>query len=506
MLHDAGIPIRNRTLQKTGAIAIVWAGATACTLAAGSDEATGNELRVHTQPAQVTLGFESVRLPKSEAMGLLGASYLVEFAPGWWSGPALYGAAAGQRGGLFTWGAEAKRNWQPAPQWAVAAGLYVGGGGGASAPVGGGLMLRPHVDLMRDFGAWAAGITASQVRFPSGSIASSQLGMQVTLAHDFRFTAPGYGGRRIESIDTGGLQMDRMDVAVGRYAAGSGSGRALGYVGVRLNRQIDAVVSASFEAAGAATGSADGYAEALVGLQALWPLGSETFRIGLRAGAGLGGGGAAATAGGPIGKLALAGRLQLGPQWSVELDTGQARALHGDFKTPYVQLALGMALAGAPLRDANASAASTLHDMHWALSLQEVLHAQRRDGRVQPMSLLGLKFNRLLNQHVYLSGQALSAVGGGAGAYSAGLVGLGATTRLAAASPWRMGAEALVGAGGGGGVSSSGGAIAQPMAWLGRELGDYIQVKLGAGYVKSLRGELSSPVLDLSWAVRFGVF
>ncbi|MFZ2648669.1 MAG: hypothetical protein WA210_01060, partial [Burkholderiaceae bacterium] len=66
-------------------------------------------------------------------------------------------------------------------------------------------------------------------------------------------------------------------------------------------------------------------------------------------------------------------------------------------------------------------------------------------------------------------------------------------------------AEALVGAAGGGGVASRGGAIGLPMAWVGRDLGIYSQLKLGAGYIKSLRGELSSPVIDLTWAVRFGV-
>ena len=62
----------------------------------------------------------------------------------------------------------------------------------------------------------------------------------------------------------------------------------------------------------------------------------------------------------------------------------------------------------------------------------------------------------------------------------------------------------MVGAAGGGGVSSRGGAIAQPMAWIARDLGGHSRLKVGAGYVKSLRGGLSSPVIDMTWAFAFG--
>ncbi|MFZ2649245.1 MAG: hypothetical protein WA210_03965, partial [Burkholderiaceae bacterium] len=424
------IPIR--MTAKCGAIALVLAGASP------SSASADGLAPMQTLPAQATLGFERVRLPDRETMGLLGASYLVEISPGWWAGPALYGAATGRRGGLFTWGAEARRNWRLGEFWAVAAGFYAGGGGGANAPVGGGLMLRPHVDLMRDFGGFAAGITASQVHFPSGSIHSSQLGAQVTLAHDFGFIAPGQAGR--SAAGSGGLGMERMELVVGRYGAASGSGsgnpNALGFVGMRFHRRLDAVMAATLEAAGAATGSADGYAETLVGLQALWPLGNDAFRIGVRGAAGLGGGGAVPTGGGPIAKLALAGRLDFNPQWSLGLDAGRARALNGGFDSPYAQLSLGRALVDAPPCCAMAAATSTVHDMEWALSLQDVLRAQRRDGSVRPMSVLGLKFRRSVNETVYLSGQAHSAIGGGAGAYSAGLVGLGVGTGLATASPW----------------------------------------------------------------------
>ena len=97
---------------------------------------------------------------------------------------------------------------------------------------------------------------------------------------------------------------------------------------------------------------------------------------------------------------------------------------------------------------------------------------------------MGLKFRRSIGEHLYLSGQAPSAITGGAGAYSVGLIELGATLRFAPYTLWSAGAEAIV--------------------WVGRDLGRYSRIKVGAGYVKSLRGGLSSPVVDLTWAAEFG--
>jgi hypothetical protein len=141
--------------------------------------------------------------------------------------------------------------------------------------------------------------------------------------------------------------------------------------------------------------------------------------------------------------------------------------------------------------------------MEWGFSVLHYVHAQRKDGSTRPMQLVALSFDRSLTEHLYLSGQAHSAIAGGAGAYSVGLVGLGARTRLGG-SAWSAGAEALVGAAGGGGVASQGGAVAQPMAWVGRDLGTYSRLKLGVGEIKSRRGSLSTPVVQATWAFEFG--
>jgi len=122
-------------------------------------DAAAPEDALTIRPAQVRLGIEKVHLPGNEAMGLVGSTYLVDIGHGLWIGPAAYGAISGQRGGLFTFGAEAA--WRaplPGPL-ALDLGFYAGGSGGGAAPVGGGLMLRPHADLTWNFGPYRAGVS-----------------------------------------------------------------------------------------------------------------------------------------------------------------------------------------------------------------------------------------------------------------------------------------------------------------------------------------------------------
>jgi hypothetical protein len=457
---------------------------------------------VHTLPSSMALSFENLRLPGKERMGLAGASYLVEVAPHWWVGPAVFGAATGQRGGLFTWGTEAQGRWRLGDSsWGVAAGLSVTAGGGASAPVGGGLMLRPHLDLVRDFGGWQLGVGASHVRFPSGDIRSSQIGLSIMVDDDFAFTMPGQGGRTTTYTGRGGLGADRVLGFFGRYSRSGGNGAGLGHVGVRIEQSLNPYWAATIEAAGAAQGGSDGYAEGLIGLRAQLPLFNNRIALGARGALGLAGGGAVSTGGGLVGKAALTGRLQLTPRLSLEAEAGRARARHGGFSSPYGLLALGFEL-DSPRSLFDLDPMRTVANMEWSVALQDHTRVQRKDGSTRGLQTMGLKLRRDLTEHLYVTGQAYGAYAGGAGAYSIGLVGLGATTRWDAYS---AGIEALAGASGGGGVANEGGAVVQPMVWVGRDLGRHVRLKAGAGVIRSVKGKLDSPVAELSMAFEFGV-
>lgn len=454
-------------------------------------------------PLSTSFGFETVRLPGNERMGLLGGSLLLEAAPGWWLGPAVYGAASGERGGLFVGGAEMQRRWRFGSRQLVA-GLFAGGGGGASAPVGGGLMLRPALTLLQDLGPLQAGLSWSQVRFPSGNIGSSQLGVVLAWDGVFRHADVGRAGAPVGDPGRSGVGVDRLLATVGSYRLRDGitPERRIGLIGGRLERRSDdGAWSWGLESAGAASGGAVGYMEVLgsVGWEtAPLPDLAPGLRVGGRMALGLGGGGAVPTGGGPIAKAMLTLSARLSPTLSTGVELGTLRAGDTTLRAPHAQWWLAVELE--PTRGGGST--GRLQRSEWTTTLQHYLRAPRLVGSTRPLETIGIKFSRHAGEFVYLTGQAHSAFAGGAGAYSIGLVGAGLST-ASVARDWQAGIEALVGASGGGGVDTRGGALVQTVAWAGWQATPSSQWRLGVGALRSLRGPLSTPIVELAWSWSF---
>jgi hypothetical protein len=438
-------------------------------------------------------------------MGLVGLSYLVQVHEGLCLGPAVYGAASGQRGGFFTIGAEAALCTRVYGPLNVVAGLYAGGGGGAAAPVGGGLMLRPHVDLLWDFGPLRAGVSWSKVYFPNGDIDSDQVGLIVDLPMSFGYGQAGRGSPASWSGRRGGMGFDRILAVVGMYAprgdtpgiSGSPLPSHIGYVGARAEAQLGPALYLGLEANGAASGGVDGYAEILGTLGAELPLGDSGFRLGGRLAFGMGGGGDVPTGGGLLGKAAVDLSVPLTRDLSLGLEAGWASAPQGDFSAPFASLALRWALDPLP------GVAPVPVRQEWSAGVEMYTDAARKDGSSQSMQNLSFKYTRFVGETLYLTGQVQSAYQGNAGAYTAGLFGVGGQWRF---EPGLLAAaEMLAGAAGGGGVDTGGGAIVKPMGYIGAQLTKPLSLRLGAGWIKAVNGELSSPVVDLTLTFAFDV-
>ena len=456
-------------------------------------------------PIALTLGFETVHLPDAERMGLAGGSLLFDIGGGWHLGPAVVGAASGQRGGLFVGGVEVQHRWRLAEGWSLATGLYAGGGGGAAAEVGSGLMLRPAVTLWKDFGpSMQAGLSWSSVRFPSGRIASSQLGLMLGWRSEFIHLTS--AEPRAAPAASTGLGFDRIAITATRYRLTDGSERRIGLAGARAEQRRSGVsgLAWGFEAAAAAQGDAAGYLEVL-GSAALstvpFAQALPSWRIGARLAAGLAGGGAVPTGGGVIGKATATTEWSPWPGWTVGGEFGGVRGAGSELRARQAQVWLGIDLE--PGFDGRSASAAPPVRTEWIGVWQHNTRSERRDGTHRTLDTIGLKLNRYVGEHLYLSGQAHSAFAGGAGAYSIGLVGAGLAT--SPGSPWRFGAEALVGAGGGGGVATSGGAIVQALGWASWASAPASEWRGGIGAVRSLHGGLSSPVVELAWSRSFGM-
>lgn len=457
-------------------------------------------------PTSGMLSYENIRLPQGERLGLMGGSLLFDIGNDWGIGPAVYGAARGQRGGLFVGGVELQRRWGLARGLSVATGLYVGGGGGSSAPVGSGLMLRPAITLLKDLGSsLQLGLSWSSVRFPNGQIGSNQVGLALAWRNEFVHLEGASGDLVPPLYNATGLGFDRMEATVSRYRLSGADNRRLGLAGARAERRtsVDGVTW-GLEAAAAAQGGSAGYMEILgtaaysfAPLPSAWP----AWRVGARASAGLAGGGAVPTGGGLIGKAAGTTEWRIAPGWTLGGEYGWLRSVNGGLRAREVRVWLGIDLE--PGVDGRADAPRHLVRTEWVGAIQHQARVERRDGTRKSLDTIGLKLNRYVGDNFYFSGQAHSAFAGGAGAYSVGLVGMGLATSSAA--PWRAGAEALVGAAGGGGAVTAGGAVAQGLVWASWNPPAGGEWRAGIGATKVLRRAAMSPVFELSWSRAFGM-
>jgi hypothetical protein len=474
-----------------------------CVAAAAQDS---QGLTRQSIPIGYVFGIERVKLPGNETMGLAGASLLFDIDGRWAFGPAVYGAATGQRGGLFVGGVEVQRAWEVGRGWWAITGLYAGGGGGAAAPVGSGLMLRPAVSLYKDVAqAVALGVSWSSVRFPSGDIHSQQVGLTMAWRSNFGFLngrGSDTGGR--EPPQATGLGLERIAATLTDDHFSDGSGRRVGLVGVRADRgsQADGL-RWGVEAAAAAKGDAAGYMEILATASLgtrLAPRLLPTWRLGARVSVGLGGGGSVPTGGGLLAKAGLTTEIGLAPGWTLGADAGLARA-DGTFKARFAQVHLGIDLEPGAGRPARADAEPVRTE--WVAVLQHHGALPRTDGSSRPLDTIGLKLDRYLGANLYVSGQAHSAFSGRAGAFSIGLFGVGAATTGMA--PFRIGAELLVGAAGGGGVQTGGGALVQALAWASASTSAHTEWRIGLGQAKPLHGQAGSAVAEIAWSRRFGM-
>jgi hypothetical protein len=224
------------------------------------------------------------------------------------------------------------------------------------------------------------------------------------------------------------------------------------------------------------------------------------LRVGARAALGAGGGGAVPTGGGAMARLSATVEASPARGWTVGAELGRTRSFSGGWQARSTQLWAGLDLE--PALDGLSEPRSTIVRTEWSGVLQHLTSAERKDGSRRALDTIGLRLTRFVSPNLYLTGQAHSAFAGSAGAYSVGLVGAGAATRADAGL--RGGIEALIGAAGGGGVATSGGTIAQGMAWVGWGRTPASEWRAGVGVVRALRGGVRSPVVELSWTRAFG--
>ncbi|NUZ05961.1 hypothetical protein [Piscinibacter koreensis] len=484
------------------AVASLLLAAAATAHAADGDE--GGAIVAPAAHARIT--FERVKFPGNEKVGLVGTSYLIDVpaVEGLSIGPGVYGAITGRRGGFFTVGGEVAWRKRLVGPLGVEIGYFVGGGGGGSAPQGGGLMLRPHADLVWALGSHAVGLSVSQVSFPNGDIKSTQLGLVLNISDEFRFVRPDRLDQPIGSGGRAGIGFDRIQLVTGFYRTrrataldGSALPRTIGMVGIRAEQAWGPHAYWGVEAMGAGQRDVAGYAEYLgtVGYES--EVVPHSVTLGGRIALGMGGGGRIPVGGGLLAKASLYGVLRLGDDFGLALEGGIVSAPKGDLRAASATASLVWALDGP--RSAGTPARPTRTEFSLGV---ERYDAARKDGSTRPIDAAVLKGDRYLTPNLYLTGQVHAAVTGGAGGYASAYIGGG--WRQPIGSRAHVAAEMLAGVAGGGGIDSRG-AVIQPMVYAGYQFTPAFGLRVGAGRIRALDGPLNATVLSALLTVTYGV-
>jgi hypothetical protein len=501
-----------RPRRGTAALALrvaraVCLGASLARLAGPAGAAEGDETALQVASAHARISFERASFPGDEKVGLVGTTYLVDLAgvPGLAIGPAVYGAITGERGGFFTVGGEAAWRQRLIGPVGVELGLYVGGGGGGGAPQGGGLMLRPHVDLLADVGPVTLGVSLSHIEFPNGQISSTQWGLVLSVNDQFKYMQAGHLDTPVSAEGRTGVGFDRIQVVGGAYRShgsttlldGSPQPETIRLVGVRAEQAIGSHTYWGLEANGAATSEVAGYAEYLGTIGAEAEVLRDRIKLGGRVAVGMGGGGGIRVGGGLLAKASVYSIVRLSDSIGLSLEGGYSEAPNGEFRASHVAAGLVWALDGPHAGGPPALPVRT--DFSSGL---ERYDAARKDGSTRAITNIVLKADRFIGSNAYLTGQVHSGVAGDAGGFTSAFVGAGWWQPFG--PRWHVAGELLAGAAGGGGVDS-GGAVAQATLYGGFQLSPAVGARLAVGRIKAAHGSLSSTTVGAMLNFTYGV-
>ncbi len=465
-----------------------------------SANASEETSQIVSQKALFKVSTEQIMLPDNEPLGWIGSSYLLEVYPNFYIGGSLYGAATGNRGGFFSIGSEFTWRKELSQHWSSDIGTYIGGGGGAGANslVGGGLVIRPHLDLLYTLDNYQIGVSASNVRFPYGTISSNQMGLVFTSLNDFTHTE-----QHSETISTitqsaNGLGFHRIRGTAALYNGqlfeSSNIDDTVTMLGMRADHFINPTTYWGIEVVGAAGGKLGGYGEYLATLGVEYPiLRQDILNIGGRVGIGMAGGGGAATKGGLIAKTGITLSANLSEHYHLSLEGGYMLAPAGKMQAKYIGADLTLDLSSPYTQ----TSSETVSNYEWQIGIFNY-HAVTLENNTKssPFSGVEIRINRFLSEHIYHGLHIMyAAKGANYGGYGHTFADIG--YRFPVLHTLSLSTEVAVGGGGGGKISVGGGALYMGNIYLDYQLNNTLKLRLGIGRLQSLKGALNTTVSEL---------
>lgn len=472
----------------------------------------------NTQKGFGKIDFLSIKMPETTIpnesnMGFTGIHYNLMINDWYYAGLGIYGAVTGERGGFFTLGINAGIKKYFTNNFYLDTGFHFGGGGGKSAPDGGGAFILPHFNLGYNFQDFSVNSGWSYVNFfDGGEIKGHQLNVGLEIPLDFLY-ADYDVAENDYSFD--GLQKSNWNVNSKKTSLmlhlnnlmikGDDTNKNVQNFGKATIRLAGFEIASYFsknwfafvKLDGAYDGIKAGYMDVFLGGGYQLPFNKNRTNILAKFGVGAGGGGGVDSQGGFLIYPDISIEQKIYNNFFIALNKGYVMSPNSHFYTSSYGLGLKYYVErNGIIFDKNSFSKGIFKGIE-VITQQEIYFDANRDGNpTENMQQIGVQVNLDLNKNVYIAGQTSFANFGNAGAYAEGIVGLGFNTNPFFNNKTTFFTQVLGGAAGGGDISTGQGFIVKPSAGFNYQLNKTLSVRAAAGYVKAKGGDLSSPFVN----------
>lgn len=476
-----------------------------------------DKFQVEKLASRIRVSGEIVNMQGEKDLGYLGHGYevfgLIPSAPAWYFGVNSYSALTGIRSGFFVFGITGGIQKPILKDWLYAdAGLFLGGGGGSGAPDGGGLMVRPHLDL-EAFVTKKISLRAglSLVDFPSGAISSFNFNVGATintdtyLANTIQTTEKGNTSTFFNELEISALSSNLFNYKKGPLKSDvdvNENAPTISLIGAEVKSGHHNNFYGVLKLGGAFVGEVDGFMMLLSGLGYELPL---TKWLSLDAKGLLGGaGGGNVQFGGGFATQIEAGVGLRFSDYFLNVNVGNTYAPNGNFQSNHLDISIGKkfklyknpAIKGSELVESDLLkkeefSFSTYNRAYFSGDKND--KTGRRYDAV--FNSIGFELEKKLNEYISVIGATVWAYQGNYGAYAEGWLGMQYYYHL---SPtWSATAKGLFGAGGGGDINLGSGLVYQYSLGVQKVVNKRWSLILNAGQVRAVNGNFTPVLLDV---------
>ena len=462
-----------------------------------------------TQKAFGKIDFLSIELPNNDPnMGFTGIHYNLMLNDWSYAGIGLYGAVSGNKGGFFTLGINAGIKKYLGDDFYLDTGFHFGGGGGVSAPDGGGAFILPHFNLGYDFKKFSLNSGWSYVDFfDGGDIKGHQFNIGLEIPLDYTYSNYStseneFNFKDLKKSDWNNiskrtsLMLHLNTLKIKGNTQGINNGKTIKLAGFELASYFNKNWFAFLKVDGAFDGIKAGFMDVFLGGGYQYIFNKNNTNILAKFGVGAAGGGGIDTQGGFLLYPDLSIEQRIFNDLFIAVNKGFVLSPNSHFNTSSLGIGLKYYIDRNGIIADKSFSKGKFKGFEVIVKQDLYIDANRDANTSEDMHQISLQLNLDLNKNIYVTGQTSFANFGDAGAYAEGIVGLGAKTNPFFNDKITLFGQVLGGAAGGGGISTGEGLIVKPSAGFSYKLNNTLSLRTAAGYVKAKGGSLSSTFIN----------